>query len=137
MKGKNKNGDTVLTAPFLIIISMAFITILTVYCINMITPFIWYQKMQVIASKYMYIVDKYGYLTINEKNQMFLDLEKEGFEKSKMIISCPASPKPYGTLIELKLEYLVYQDTPVFQGGIKILKRKIPLIIKKYSYSKI
>lgn len=85
----------------------------------------------------MYIIDKYGYLTINEKDQMLQDLENDGFETAKIVLNYPTEPEPYGTLIELRIDYFVFQDSPTFDGGIKIEKRTIPLSIKKYSYSKI
>lgn len=133
----SKKGETVVTAPFTILIAMAVIITITIYCINMITPFIWYQKLQIVATKYMYIIDKYGYLTIEEKENMVGELKDEGFNEDYLLITYPRTPLPYGTLIELKIDYVIKQKAPYFSNIIATEEKSIPICIKKYSYSKI
>ena len=64
---KTKNGNVSYIFTLIISIGMLFITIVTV--VNMLTPFIWYQKLENIASKYVYIVEKFGYMTEVEKEE--------------------------------------------------------------------
>ena len=131
----DKKGETVITTPLILLISIAFIMILTVFCVNMITPFIWYQKIQLVANKYMYVIDKYGYLTSLELNQMKNELKSEGLDMKSIKITAPTSKKTYGTLIELKIEYNAKQNIILLEG--KSMTRVVPLVIRKYSYSKV
>lgn len=54
--------------PIILVISVIVIIFVGVFIINTIIPFIWYEKLNSIAQKYMFVVEKYGYLTENEKN---------------------------------------------------------------------
>lgn len=130
-----KKGQSVITTPIIVLFSIALLVIMTVYCINMIMPFVWYQKMQFIATKYMYIIDKYGYLTTKELILMKEEMKESGFDMNMLKITAPLQKKEYGKLIELKIEYSLKQKIPLLNSNI--LQREIPLIIKKYSYSKV
>ena len=130
-----KKGQSVITTPIIVLFSIALLVIMTVYCINMIMPFVWYQKMQFIATKYMYIIDKYGYLTTKELILMKEEMKESGFDVNMLKITAPLQKKEYGKLIELKIEYSLKQKIPLLNSNI--MQREIPLIIKKYSYSKV
>lgn len=130
-----KQGQSVITTPIVLLFSVTILVIITIYCINMITPFVWYQKMQLIANKYMYIIDKYGYLTSKELNLMKEEMKESGFDINMLNITAPLQKKEYGKLIELKIEYRLKQKIILLNNSI--MKREIPLVIKKYSYSKV
>ncbi len=130
-----KKGQSAITTPIILLVSIAIIVIMTVYCINMIMPFVWYQKMQFIATKYMYIIDKYGYLTTKELILMKEEMKESGFDTNMLKITAPLQRKEYGKIIELKIEYRLKQKIPLLNSNI--MQREIPLIIKKYSYSKV
>lgn len=130
-----KKGQSVITTPIIVLFSIVLLVIMTVYCINMLMPFVWYQKMQFIATKYMYIIDKYGYLTTKELNLMKEEMKESGFDTNMLKITAPLQRKEYGKIIELKIEYRLKQKIPLLNSNI--MQREIPLIIKKYSYSKV
>lgn len=132
---KLKKGESVITTPIILLVSIAILVIMTVYCINMIMPFIWYQKMQLIATKYMYVIDKYGYLTTKEMNLMKQELKESGFDVNMLNITAPLQKKEYGKLIELKIEYQLKQKIILLDDAI--MTKQIPLIVRKYSYSKV
>ena len=119
------------------IFSLTALIVLMVYIVNVITPFIIYQKLQMIATKYMYVIEKYGYLTDNEEKMLYSDLAKEGFEKNKIQTNFPNAKQDYGTLFSFEIKYEYEQEFSVFSYGIKKEVRTIPLHIKKYSYSKV
>lgn len=134
---KIKIGSTVATTPFILIISMVFLTVLTVNIVNIILPFIWYQKMQLIATKYMYVIEKYGYLTTVEKELLYQEFLEEGFDVQKIRISFPKEKLEYGTLFKFEIEYEYTQYFITIKGQETHEARKIMLHVKKYSYSKI
>ena len=131
----NKDGNITITLTFAI--SLICLIIITVYIINMITPFIWYQKLENIANKYVYVIEKYGYLTENEEKKLYEDLEQHGFNVDLIEIDCPKQYLDYGTMFKFEIKYKYYQNYSIINDGIKSETREVPLNIKKYSYSKI
>lgn len=53
----SKTGNV--TMAITLIMSLGFILILTIYVLNTILPFIWYQKLQTVANKYVYVIEKF------------------------------------------------------------------------------
>ena len=103
----------------------------------MITPFIWYQKLENVANKYVYIIEKYGYLTENEEKALYEDLEQDGFNTSLIELDCPKQYLDYGTMFKFEIKYKLYQNYNIINNGIKSETKEVSLNIKKYSYSKI
>jgi len=132
---KKKKGNITTTIP--LIISLAFLLIITIYIINAIIPFIWYQKLQAVANKYIYVIERFGYLTDSEEKALYKELEEEGFKLSNIQLECPKSYLEYGTLFEFEITYQLYQEYNIISNGIKHEARVIPLRIRKYGYSKI
>lgn len=138
MKNKimQKTGNTVLTMPLVIGISFVLIITLCVFTINSIIPFVWYQKLQVVGYKYMYIIEKYGCLTASEKDMLIDELANKGFDRSELKVNAPSSPKNYGELIEFEIKYNYKQKLPSLDGGFKMVTKYIPINIDKIIVSK-
>ena len=130
-----KQGN--ITATITLIISLAFLLITAIYIINTITPFVWYQKLQAVAEKYVYIIEKFGYLTDAEEQELYQELQQDGFEIDKITLDCPKTYLEYGTLFKFEITYTLSQEYTVIVNGIKNEARDIPLQIRKYGYSKI
>ena len=131
----NKKGN--ITTTITLIVSLGFLLILTIYIINTILPFIWYQKLQAVANKYTYVIERFGYLTDTEEKAMYQELEKDGFDLSHIQLECPKSYLEYGTLFKFEITYNLHQEYNVIANGIKNEARIVPLTIRKYGYSKI
>ena len=130
-----KEGNITITLTFAI--SLICIVIITVYVINMIIPFIWYQKLENIANKYVYIIEKYGYLTENEEKELYQDLKQDGFDTNLIELDCPKQYLDYGTMFKFEIKYKLYQNYNIINNGIKSETKEVSLNITKYSYSKI
>ena len=131
----NKKGNA--TTAITLIVSLAFLLVLTVYIINLIVPFIWYQKLDNIANKYVYIIERFGYLTEDEANMLYEELTNAGFKTENIQTSYPTYRLGYGELFKFEIKYTIEQSYNVISNGIKKEARTIPLNIIKYSYSKI
>lgn len=134
IKINNKKGNTAVTYPLILFISIMFIIMISVFFINSIFPFIWYQKLNLIAQKYMFVIEKFGYLTDLEKNTLINDLVSQGFDISKIEIYAPSSKKSYGELLEFKIKY-EYNYKNV--NGLNLEDKTIDMFVLKSSYSKI
>lgn len=130
-----KRGN--ITTTITLTISFGLFIILTIYIINMIIPFVWYQKLQTIANKYLYVIERFGYLTDTEEESLYYDLQNAGFDLNNVQLKCPKNYLEYGTLFEFEIKYTLYQQYSIVSNGIKNEARTVPLVIRKYGYSKI
>lgn len=137
MKQNKKQGNTVLTMPFVIVISFVTIIVFGIFTVNMILPFVWYQKLQLVSYKYMHIIEKYGYLTKSEKVALIEELADKGFEKDEIKIETPSAPEGYGNIIEFNIMYNYKQKLPSWKGSFKMQTKEIPLNVKKVIISKL
>lgn len=129
-----KQGN--ITTTITLIVALGFLLVFTVYIINTILPFIWYQKLQAITNKYVYVIERFGYLTDSEEKALYDELEEAGFEVNNIQLECPKSYLEYGTLFKFEITYNLYQEYNIILNGIKNEARIIPLTIRKYGYSK-
>lgn len=132
---KNKKGNISYIFTLTISIVILFLTIIMV--INMLTPFIWYQKLENIASKYVYVVERFGYITSLEKESMLNELKNDGFDTNKITIECPETRLDYGEGFEFKVTYKLNINNILYDDKIKRETKEVLLHVKKYGYSKI
>lgn len=132
-----KRGSAIVTAPFIVIISVFVIIAVGTYLINTIIPFIYYEKLNNICTKYMFVIEKFGYLSLDEKTSLIQELNKQGFDTSKIILEYPSNLKNYGELIEFNISYKLLIKTPNIVNGKYALNEKETIItIRKNSFSK-
>lgn len=133
MNRKKGNVTTAIT----LILSLGFLLVLAIYIINTMLPFVWYQKLQAVANKYVYVVEKFGYLTDTEEKELLNDLKEDGFDLNYIQIDCPKSYLEYGTLFKFEITYNLNQEYVVIADGLKNEAKTVPLRVRKYGYSKI
>ena len=132
---KNKKGNISYIFTLAISIIMLFLTIITI--INMLTPFIWYQKLENIASKYVYVVEKFGYLTTTEKEELINELKNDGFDEKQITLTCPEHKLSYGESFKFELTYKLKVNNILLSEEIKRETKEVLLHVRKYGYSKI
>lgn len=125
-----KRGSEVITTPIIIAIGILFVASLIVFSVQIITPYIWYEKLSSTCLKYVFIMEEYGYLTSREKKQLENELIMQGFEKNKLIIRCTDKRQMYGNPIYLNVNYNYFLKLPI------IGERVIPMNITRESISK-
>ena len=124
-----KTGSTGISVALITVVGICAICIFIACIINFITPLILQQKLQTIVNKYMYVIERYGYLTSSEKHTLLDELNKENLDISRITIEFPEFKKAYGERLEFSVSYR-YTPIPVF--GMK--ERNIR--VYKMSYSK-
>lgn len=134
----NKKGNSIITIPFLTVLSVFMIIIIGTYIINSIIPFIYHQKLITIANKYMFVIEKFGYLKDEERNLLKIELINSGFDTSKITLIYPESIKDYGELIEFEIDYTLVLKTPIIiNGHYGVIEKETILKVRKNSFSKI
>lgn len=135
---KDKKGNSIVAIPILLVISIFMIIIIGTYMINSIIPFIYHQKLITLANKYMFVIEKFGYLTNEEKDSLNQELNTSGFDISKISLNYPTEIKAYGELIEFEIEYRLVLKTPIISNGsYSLIEKETILTVRKNSFSKI
>lgn len=136
-KCKYKKGSTAVSVSLTFMILAIFLVLLTYTIINLFIPFLYYQKLDTVANKYLFVIEKFGYLTNLERNNLTIDLEREGFDTSKINIVYPKNRKAYGELVEFSISYAVLSKNLVINNGfIGVDDKETIISIRKNSFSK-
>lgn len=114
---KDNKGSAVLTTPIVLAISLFFLALFLVFIVNMLMPFIWYEKLSGQTLKYIFVMEEYGYLTNDERNSLLNELSSSGFDKSKITITSTDAPVDYGEPIFLNISYNYNMHLPVLNNG--------------------
>ena len=127
---KQSRGSSIVTTPIIIALGMMFVGMLISLAVNIITPYIWYEKLSSTCIKYIFVMEEYGYLTRQEKANMLNELSNQGFNKEKMKIDCTSSVQSYGNKIYLNVKYDYDLNLPFSKEII------VPMEISRVSVSK-
>ncbi len=137
MKYKYKKGNAVVTYPIILVFCMFLIIFISIFFVNTITPIVWYEKLNLVVYKYQFIIEKYGYLTQDEKQNLLEELKSKGFIIENIEINAPSTKKSYGELIEFSINYKCPQNNIIYNNGAIDNKTEyINLNVTKASYSK-
>ncbi len=127
---KNKKGSAILTTPIIIAIGIMFVAGLIVIAVEIITPYIWYERLSSTCIKYVFVMEEYGYLTKQEVNNLKSELIGYGFDEDKLKIKYTSSRVSYGNPIFLSTEYDYRIDFPLLES------KSVPMEIVRNSVSK-
>ena len=81
---RNKKGSTILTTPIIIAIGIMMVTSLIVLAVQILIPYLWYEKLSSTCIKYVYVMEEFGYLTSQEARTLKEDLRSQGFDIDKL-----------------------------------------------------
>lgn len=102
-----KLGNAAITNTIIFFITTILLIYLGIYLFNIMSVFVWYQKLNNIYEKYRLVVESYGNLTENEEKNLHSDLKAEGFELSKVKLDIPKDKKYYGDEVKFEIKYSV------------------------------
>lgn len=102
-----KLGNAAISNTIIFFITTILLIYLGIYLFNIMSVFVWYQKLNNIYEKYRLVVESYGNLTANEEKNLYSDLKAEGFELSKVKLDIPKDKKYYGDEVKFEIKYSV------------------------------
>lgn len=135
-----KKGNSVITLPLLIAFATIAIGILSIFLINLIKPYIMYEKMLSTSLRYMFVLEEYGYLNENDEKLLINELQNQGFKKENIIIKATKDKKEYGESVYLSIEYRYNMNLPFFNDDSLIIRKQnkdIVMRVVKYGVCKI
>lgn len=118
----NNKGSSILTTPIIIALGIMFIAILIVVVINILMPYIWYEKLSSTCIKYMFVMEEYGYLTPREKQNLIEELNNQGFDIDNLAVDATDKRQLYGDKIYIDVEYLYNLKLPVVGSSDVLMK---------------
>ena len=113
MRRKNNRGSEIITTPIVIAIGLILVATLIVFCVNILVPYIWYEKLSSTCLKYVFVMEEYGYLTKKEKTNLINELKDQGFDTTKIKVSSTNKRQVYGSPIFLKVDYTYKMKLPI------------------------
>ena len=138
MKVSSENGNSMIAIPIVVMIIFFIFTIFSVTFINILKPFVIYEKLSSTSLKYIFLMEEYGYLTSKEREKLKNDLVGKGLEKDKINLRATSEKQDYGEPLSLILSYDCPLTIPSFNNSIipTLNKKDIEVKVTKYSFSK-
>lgn len=127
---KSKRGSEIVTTPIIIGLGVILVSILIVFSIKILTPYIWYEKLSSTCLKYIFVMEEYGYLTNKEKQRLIDDLTNQGFDEKELTVNCTSKRQNYGAPIYLNVNYIYNLELPI------VGSKEIQMNINRESVSK-
>ena len=127
----NRRGSQIITAPIIIALGIILVSILIVFAVRILSPYIWYEKLSSTCLKYIFIMEEYGYLTKVEEKNLSQELKNQGFDTNKLKIYCTNKRQSYGMPIYLNVNYTYEFELPLLG------EKEIQMNINRESVSKI
>lgn len=124
INSKSRKGSTILTTPIIIAIGIMMVTTLIVLAVQILIPYLWYEKLSSTCIKYIYIMEEFGYLTSQEARVLKEDLKSQGFDVDKLKLKYTNYRTEYGDPIFLRLMYdyelkLPFQNVQTIQMKVE------------------
>ena len=129
----NKRGETLIAVVFVTFVCIMITVYIFYYLFNIINVFICYEKLNNIALKYMFILERFGYITA----EMVNDLTLNGFDEENITINVPTLKSKFGEKLELSIEYKFRLDSIIVNDVFSKETEYINLKVKKACYNKI
>lgn len=138
MRFFSEKGNSIVSMPIVIAIIFFIFMIFAVTFVNILEPFIVYEKLSSTSLKYIFIMEEYGYLTTNEREKLSYDLKQKGLDKEKIKVRATSEEREYGEPISLILTYQCDVKVPNFNNSLvpSMETKNIEVKVSKYSFSK-
>ena len=112
-KRKKNQGSSILTTPIIIAMGIMMVTVLIVLAVQILTPYLWYEKLSSACIRYIYIMEEFGYLTSKEAKTLKEELSGQGFDIDKLKLKYTNYRTEYGDPIYLRLTYDYIMKLPL------------------------
>lgn len=127
---QEKRGSSILTTPIIVAIGILLVATLVLLTVELLVPYLWYEKLSSTTIKYIYVMEEYGYLTSKEASLLKEELINQGFEGKNISINYTNNRVAYGEPIYLKLDYNYKLKLPFMNEQI------INMVVERNSVSK-
>lgn len=134
-----KRGNSIITVPILLVLAITVLCTVGVLLINLLKPYILYEKLLSTTLKYMFVLEEYGYLNKDDKEALIDELQQQGFDREYIRVDATDTLQEYGDIVYLTIEYYYTIDLPLVQENTMYIdERKYTdvMSVTKYGVSK-
>ncbi|MBE5813206.1 MAG: hypothetical protein E7314_06105 [Clostridiales bacterium] len=138
MKISSERGNSMIAVPIVVMIIFFIFTVFSITFVNILKPFVIYEKLSSTSLKYIFVMEEYGYLTSKEREKLKKDLEGKGLERDKINLRATSEKQDYGEPLSLILTYDCPLTIPSFNNSFipTLVTKDIEVRVTKYSFSK-
>ena len=138
MKISSERGNSMIAVPIVVMIIFFIFTVFSITFVNILKPFVIYEKLSSTSLKYIFVMEEYGYLTSKEREKLKKDLEGKGLERDKINLRATSEKQDYGEPLSLILTYDCPLTIPSVNNSFipTLVTKDIEVRVTKYSFSK-
>lgn len=138
MRITSEKGNSMIAIPIIVMIIFLIFSVFSVTFVNILKPFVVYEKLSSTSLKYIFVMEEYGYLTSKERERLKRDLEDKGLNKEQINLRATSEKKDYGEPISLILSYNCDLTVPSFENSIipTMKVKNVEVKVSKYSFCK-
>lgn len=108
-----KKANSIITVPIMLVFSIVVLCSIGVLLMNILKPYIMYEKLLSTTLRYMFVLEEYGYLTDDDLDLLIEDLVLQGFNREDILIEATQTIQEYGDTVYLSITYYYSLDLPL------------------------
>lgn len=119
-----KKGNSVITVPVMLVFSIVVLCSVGVLLMNILKPYIMYEKLLSTTLRYMFVLEEYGYLTDDEIDLLIEELAMQGFNREDISVEATQTIQDYGDTVYLSITYNYSLDLPLVKEQSLVIDNK-------------
>lgn len=119
-----KKGNSVITVPVMLVFSIVVLCSVGVLLMNILKPYIMYEKLLSTTLRYMFVLEDYGYLTDDEIDLLIEELAMQGFNREDISVEATQTIQDYGDTVYLSITYNYSLDLPLVKEQSLVIDNK-------------
>ena len=120
-----KKGNSVITVPVMLVFAIVVLCSIGVLLMNILKPYIMYEKLLSTTLRYMFVLEEYGYLTDYEIDLLIEELAMQGFYREDISVEATQTIQDYGDTVYLSITYNYSLDLPLVKEQSLVIDNKI------------
>lgn len=119
-----KKGNSVITVPVMLVFSIVVLCSVGILLMNILKPYIMYEKLLSTTLRYMFVLEEYGYLTDDEIDLLIEELAMQGFNREDISVEATQTIQDYGDTVYLSITYNYSLDLPLVKEQSLVIDNK-------------
>lgn len=119
-----KKGNSVITVPVMLVFAIVVLCSIGILLMNILKPYIMYEKLLSTTLRYMFVLEEYGYLTDDEIDLLIEELAMQGFKREDISVEATQTIQDYGDTVYLSITYNYSLDLPLVKEQSLVIDNK-------------
>ena len=119
-----KKGNSVITVPVMLVFAIVVLCSIGILLMNILKPYIMYEKLLSTTLRYMFVLEEYGYLTDDDIDLLVEELVVQGFNREDISIEATQTIQEYGDTVYLSITYYYSLDLPLAKEQSLVIDNK-------------